>query len=60
MPHNISWVNELICSDCHLTTHGLCSTQSIGIGSVMATVGKPGYSKGGEDFLSEAVMGDET
>jgi len=37
LDHNICWVDGLICSEC-LTTDELCSTLSIGKGSVMAVM----------------------
>jgi hypothetical protein len=40
MPHNKSQAYELMCCYCRLTTDELCSTCSIGIGSVMAIIEK--------------------
>jgi hypothetical protein len=39
-PHNIWWVDELICSECLITTDELYSTLSISKGSVMAIMGE--------------------
>jgi hypothetical protein len=38
MPHNIYWVDELMCSDHHITREKLCCTLSIGKGSVVAVI----------------------
>lgn len=38
MSHKVYWVEELICSDQHITTYELCSTLSFNNGSVMIVV----------------------
>ena len=45
MPYSIHWVDELICSNCCITTDELFSVLSISKGSVVALTEELSYSK---------------
>jgi hypothetical protein len=56
MPHNIIWVDELICSHQHVTTDELCSIPSFSKGSVMIVAEEVVCSKVFTQWVTRMLM----